>query len=478
MSQRTVTAYEPMDDETTTRTVRDALGDVTIPAGALWGAQTQRAVQNFGIGDMLMPVPFIRALGLVKWAAATANGDLGQLEQGLSAAIAAAAIEVAAGQHDAQFPVDVFQTGSGTSSNMNANEVIAALATRRLGAPVHPNDHVNRGQSSNDTIPTALHVAALQELRGRVLPALERLADAIEAASARVGGQVKTGRTHLMDALPMRLSQELGAWRSQVTDCIARLRSSEPRMLRIAQGATAIGTGLNAHPDFGRRVALHLARRTGIPFEPAPDLFAALSAQDGSVELSGQLRVAAVCMTKIANDLRWMNSGPLAGLGEISLPALQPGSSIMPGKVNPVIPEAVAMACAAVVGNDSAITIAGQSGNFQLNVMLPLIAHSLLQSERLIANSADALAAHAFPAMTVNSARLESALARNPVLVTALNPVIGYDRAAEIARRAYAEGRPIVELAAELTGLDPAELERLLDPQRLADGGIIAGSKE
>jgi fumarate hydratase class II len=455
------------------RTVRDTLGELQIPAGALWGAQTQRAVQNFGLGGMPMPPRFIAALGLVKWAAAQANAELGQLDPVMAEAIATAALEVAAGKHVAEFPVDVFQTGSGTSSNMNANEVIAALAERHLGSPVHPNDHVNRGQSSNDTIPTAIHVAAMLELRQQVLPALEGLGAAIAAAAERMAGEIKTGRTHLMDALPLRMSDELGAWRSQVLDCVERLRSTETRLSRLAQGGTAIGTGLNAHPDFGRRVASLLAERTGLPFEPASDLFAALAAQDTAVELSGQLRVTAVCLMKIANDLRWLNSGPLAGLGEITLPALQPGSSIMPGKVNPVIPEAVAMACAAVIGNDAAVTIAGQSGNFQLNVMLPLIAYELLQSESLIANAAAALAGKAIAGMRPESGRLRRALQLNPVLVTALNPLIGYDRSAEIAKRAYSEGRPVIDVAAEVTGIDRRELERLLDPGRLADGGLI-----
>jgi fumarate hydratase class II len=459
------------------RTARDSLGEMQIPAGALWGAQTQRAVDNFGIGRQAMPPAFVHALGLVKWAAARANGELRQLEPTVAEAIAEASLEVAAGQHDAQFPVDVFQTGSATSTNMNANEVIAELAARRLGVPVHANDQVNCGQSSNDTIPTALHVAALVQLRSAVIPALEALAASIDTAAARMTGEVKTGRTHLMDALPLRLSQELGAWRSQLLDCIERLRSTEVRLTRLAQGATAIGTGLNAHPQFGRRVAQLLAERTGLPFEQAPDLFAALAAQDTSVELSGQLRVAAVCLMKIANDLRWMSSGPLAGLDEIKLPVLQPGSSIMPGKVNPVIPEAVAMACVAVMGNDAGIAIAGQSGNFQLNVMLPLIADRLLDSESLIAGAALALAHKAVDGMQPNSERLRRALALNPVLITALNPLIGYDHAAAIARQAYEEGRPVIEVAAERSGIDRRELERLLDPGRLADGGLMEEGK-
>jgi fumarate hydratase class II len=458
-----------------TRIVRDSLGELRVPAGVLWGAGTQRAIGNFDIGGIAMPGAFIRALGLVKWAAARANAGLGELDAALAAAIADAALEVAEGRHDAQFPVDVFQTGSGTSSNMNANEVIASLAERRLGRPVHPNDHVNRGQSSNDTVPTAIHVAASLGLTHQVLPALEGLAEAVDRAVARVGHHVKTGRTHLMDALPVTLAQEFGAWRSQVLDCIERLHDCEPRLHRLAQGATAVGTGLNAHPDFGATVARLLSERTGTGFVTAPDPFAALACQDTLVELSGQLRVTAVCLTKIADDLRWMNSGPLAGLGEITLPALQPGSSIMPGKVNPVIPEAVAMAGAAVIGHDASVAVAGQSGNFQLNVMLPLLAHALLSSETLVAGAARALAERVFEGLEVRSDRLGAALSRNPVLVTALNPVIGYDRAAAIAKRAYAEGRPIVDVAAEETGMDRLELERLLDPARLAMRAARAG---
>jgi len=452
------------------RIERDSRGELRIPVDALWGAQTQRAVENFGLGGIVMPPAFIHALALVKWAAAIANGELGQLEARRAAAIAEAALEVAAGQHDGQFPVDVFQTGSATSTHMNANEVIAALAARRLGQPVHPNDDVNRGQSSNDTIPTALHVAAARALAERVLPALEHLAAVLAERIATDGHVLKTARTHLMDAVPMTLGQELGAWRSQVLDSSARLQSALPRLLRLAQGGTAVGTGLNAPAGFGEAVAALLAARTGLAFATAPDRFAAIAAQDSAVELSGQLRGAAVVLTKIANDLRWMNSGPMAGLGEVALPELQPGSSIMPGKVNPVIPEAVAMAAVAVVGNDAAIALAGQSGSFQLNTMLPLIAHLLLQSETLVANSATALADRAIAGMTVQEGHLAAALARNPMLVTALNPLIGYDRAAAIARAARAQGRPILEVAVEMSGLERDELARLLDPARLARG--------
>jgi fumarate hydratase class II len=463
-------------DDRRYRTVRDSLGEVQIPFGALWGPQTQRAIDNFGISGQPMPRPFIHALGLVKWAAAEANATLGELDSAMATAIGAAALEVAAGMHDAEFPVDVFQTGSGTSSNMNANEVIAELATRRLGSVVHPNDHVNRGQSSNDTVPTAIHVAAALELHRRVLPGLDLLGAALESAAVRAGGQLKTGRTHLMDALPMRLAREIGAWRSQLADCSARLHSADERLRRIAQGATAIGSGVNAPAGFGRLVAEALSRKTGLAFDTAPDPYAALAAQDTAVEFSGQLRVTAICLMKIANDLRWMNSGPLAGLGEVTLPALQPGSSIMPGKVNPVIPEAVAMACAAVIGNDAAVAVAGQSGNFQLNTMLPLVAYALLSSTGLIAGAATALAAKAIEGMRFNAARLDAALAMNPMLVTALNPLLGYDRAAAIAGRAWTEGRPVLEVAAEMTGIDREELARLLDPARLAGSETAQGT--
>ena len=454
------------------RLERDALGDLRVPADALWGAQTQRAVENFGISGAAMPAEFLHALGLVKWAAARVNARIGGLDAPVAEAIGAAALEVAEGRHDAQFPVDVFQTGSGTSTNMNANEVIATLASRRLGRAVHPNDDVNRSQSSNDTIPTALHVAAALALARAVQPALLGLARSIEGCATRHGHLVKTGRTHLMDAVPLTVGQELGAWRAQVLDSVARLDAVLPRLLRLAQGGTAVGTGLNAPPGFGEAVAAELARHTGLPFTAAADRFAAIAAQDTSVELSAQLRGATLVLAKIAGDLRWMNSGPLAGLSELRLPELQPGSSIMPGKVNPVIPEAVEMAVAAVVGNDATVALAGQSGRFQLNTMLPLIAERLLASARLVAASASALAARAIDGLQFDAARLAEALDRNPMLVTALNTRIGYDRAAEIAKRARAEGRPILEVAIEMSGLPPEELRRLLDPARLARGGL------
>jgi fumarate hydratase class II len=454
------------------RVEHDSMGALEVPAAALWGAQTQRAIHNFPASGLTLPRAFLRALGLIKVCAAAANEEFGDLAPELSAAIQSAGHAVADGVHDDQFPVDVFQTGSGTSSNMNANEVIATLATRLAGVAVHPNDHVNRGQSSNDVIPTAIHVAAALILSERLLPALAHLTAVLERRIASDGAAVKTGRTHLMDAMPLTLAQEWGGWRTQIAHGARRLESVLPRLLRLALGGTAVGTGINARRDFGPVVARHLAAATGLRFEAAEDYFEALSCQDTAVELSGQLKVVAVSVMKIANDLRWMNSGPLAGLAEVSLPALQPGSSIMPGKVNPVVPEACAMIAAQVIGNDVTITLAGQSGNFQLNVMLPVIAYNLVQSIELLAIAVHNLADHAIAGLVVNHGRLEAALARNPILVTALNPVIGYDRGAAIAKRAYAENRPILEVAAEMTDLGADELRRLLDPGRLTVGGI------
>jgi fumarate hydratase class II len=454
------------------RVERDSMGELRVPASALWGAQTQRAVNNFPISGLRMPPAFIRALALIKWAAARTNRNLGLLPEAIAGAVESSALEVVNGMHEDQFPIDVFQTGSGTSSNMNANEVIARLATRTLGSPVHPNDHVNMSQSSNDSIPSAIHIAAAVELESKLLPALEHLAATIEAKARELAGIVKTGRTHLMDAMPVRLDQELGGWAAQIRANVQRLRAVMPRLTGLAQGGTAVGTGINAHPKFGAEFAAVLAKQTGIDFHPAADFFEALSSQDTAVELSGQLKTTAVSVMKIANDLRWMNSGPLAGLAEIALPDLQPGSSIMPGKVNPVIPEAAAMVAAQVIGNDATITIAGQSGNFQLNVMLPVVALSLLQSIVLLANVSSALADAAIKGFKVNHKKLDDALERNPILVTALNSVIGYDKGAAIAKQAYKEGRAIREVAAEQTKLPPEQLRTLLDPLELTKGGI------
>lgn len=457
------------------RSEHDSMGTVLVPADALWGAQTQRAIDNFPISGLAMPRGFIRALGLIKATAAEVNHDLDLLDAPRAQAIAAAALEVAAGKFDAQFPVDVFQTGSGTSSNMNANEVIARIALRACDVDVHPNDHVNLGQSSNDTIPTAIHVAAVLGLREDLLPALKGLAKVIEKKAKALAGIPKTGRTHLMDAMPLRFDQELGGWAAQVRDGIARIKASLPRLEALAQGGTAVGTGINAHPKFAAKFVKALGKRTDIAFTVADNLFAAMSAQDVAVEMSGQLKTVAVSLMKIANDLRWMNSGPLAGLGEIRLPALQPGSSIMPGKVNPVIPESVAMVCAKVIGNDATITIAGQSGSFQLNTMLPLIAHDLLQSISLLASAARVLGDSAIAGFEVDDVRIRAALDRNPILITALNSVIGYEQGAAIAKQAYREGRSVLEVAKEQTRLSDAELRELLDPAALTDGGIVAG---
>lgn len=454
------------------RIEKDSMGEVRVPADALYGAQTQRAVDNFPISGLRMPRVFLRALAMVKAAAAMVNRDLGLMQAEMADAVEAAANEVAIGGYDAQFPIDVFQTGSGTSTNMNANEVIANLAGVKLGASVHPNDHVNMGQSSNDVIPTTIHVSACLSIEEDLLPALEHLAQAIGKRAAELDGLVKTGRTHLMDAMPVRMGQELGGWATQIRQARQAVESSMPRLQQLSIGGSAVGTGINTHPEFGARVAATLAGMTGVEFVGGSDHFAGMSSQDAAVEMSGQLRTLAVGLMKISNDLRWMNSGPLAGLAEIQLPAVQPGSSIMPGKVNPVIAEAVTMVCAQVMGNDVTIVLAGQSGNFQLNVMLPVVAYNLLQSIEILARVSRLLADKAIAGFSVNEAELEHALSRNPILVTALNPVIGYERGAAIAKRAYAEGRPVIDVAVEMTDLSEDELRRLLDPVDLTKGGI------
>ena len=453
------------------RTEHDSMGELKVPADALYGAQTQRAIDNFPISGLALPRDFIRALGLIKAAAAAANLTLGHLKKGQAAAIRKAALAVADGRHDAQFPIDVFQTGSGTSTNMNANEVIAHLAAQG-GAKVHPNDHVNYGQSSNDVIPTAIHVSATLATSERLLPALKHLKKAIDKRARELKNVPKTGRTHLMDAMPVTFGQELSGWSAQIGSAIERIEDALKRMRRLPQGGTAVGTGINADPKFGAAVARELKTLTGVRFESADNFFEGMASQDAAVELSGALKTLAVALMKIANDLRWMNSGPLAGLGEIELPALQPGSSIMPGKVNPVIPEATAMVAAQVIGNDAAITIGGQSGNFQLNVMLPMIAYNLLQSIDILGNVSRLLADKAIAGFKVNRERVNQALAMNPILVTALNPVIGYEKGAATAKQAYKQKRPILDVALETTGLSKDELKKLLDPTALTRGGI------
>lgn len=451
----------------TFRTEKDSLGEVRVATDALYGAQTQRAVDNFPVSGLAMPRAFIRALGLIKACAAKTNASLGLLEADIAKVIQDNALEVAEGKYDQQFPVDVFQTGSGTSSNMNINEVLATLCSRELQQTVHANDHVNLGQSSNDVIPTAIHISAVQLLRVNLLPALDHLQDTIEHKAEDLNDVVKTGRTHLMDGMPVTLGQELSAWAAQIDAAKTAIHESLPRLCELAQGGTAVGTGVNAHADFAKTFAEELSTLTGISFTPANNFFAALSAPSAAVELSGKLKLLAVAIMKIANDLRWMNSGPLAGLGEIQLTALQPGSSIMPGKVNPVIPESAAMVAAQVMGNDAAITVAGQSGNFQLNVMLPLIAYNLLQSIELLANTANLLADKAIADFIVNEDKIAQSVQRNPILATALNPVIGYEQAAKIAKQAYADNRPIIDVAEEMTDLSRKELEKLLAPDNL-----------
>ena len=456
------------------RIEHDSMGELQVPAEALWGAQTQRAVENFPISGLTMPREFIRALGLIKSAAAKVNQDLGLLGKKKSAAIQAAAGRVESGEVDAHFPIDVFQTGSGTSSNMNANEVISRLAREDNDLSIHPNDHVNMGQSSNDVIPTAIQVSATLVARQQLIPSLMHLAETLDIKSEELADVAKTGRTHLMDAMPVTFGQELGCWSAQIRSDIKRIKSALKRLRRLPQGGTAVGTGINAHPEFGPRVAKAIQEATGVKFKAAGNYFVGISSQDASVELSGQLKTLACSLMKIANDLRLMNSGPLAGIGEIELPALQPGSSIMPGKVNPVMPEAVCMVCAQVIGNDTTITIAGQSGLFQLNVMLPVVALNLLQSLEILSTVSTLLADSAISGFTVREDNIRSALERNPILVTALNPVIGYELGAATAKAAYKQGRPIKEVALDMTDLSVEELDRLLDPLDLTKGGIKA----
>ncbi|KZX79384.1 aspartate ammonia-lyase [Oleiphilus sp. HI0009] len=458
---------------TETRTERDSMGELTVPKNALYAAQTQRAVHNFPVSGRRMPEAFIRSLVKAKTAAAKANGELEQIPSDMAKAISDAADKLLVSEDLMQhFPVDVYQTGSGTSSNMNANEVLATLATELYKDSVSANDHINCGQSSNDIIPSTIHISAAIELNEQLLPALEYLVQTTREKAKSVDQYVKTGRTHLMDAMPVRMSQSLNSWATQIEQNILHLRQLQPSLQSLAQGGTAVGTGINAHPEFAAKFSKILSDDTGIAFTPADNFFGHIGSQDIAVALSGQLKTTAVSLLKIANDLRWMNSGPLAGLGEIELEALQPGSSIMPGKVNPVIPEAAAMVAAQVIGNDTAITVAGQSGNFELNVMLPLVANNLLESIELLANVSRLLADKAIASFKVNEDKLREALSRNPILVTALNPIIGYLKAAEIAKQAYKEGRPVIDVAAENTELSVDELSKLLDPAKLTQGGL------
>jgi fumarate hydratase, class II len=449
------------------RIEHDSMGELKVPADAWYGAQTHRAVQNFQISGRAMPAGFIQAVVLIKAAVAEANRSLGLLDKPRADAIARAAEMLLKEIDLKQFPLDVYQTGSGTSSNMNVNEVMAYLANRDGKAKVHPNDHVNLGQSSNDVIPSAIQVSAMLAWRNELLPALKHLQKTIVRRAKEFDKIIKTGRTHLMDAMPLSVGQEFGAYAAQLQSCIDRLNDSSKRMSSLPLGGTAVGTGINADPRMLKLACAALSKRSGVKFSAASNKFEKMAAQDHAVEWSGQLNVVAVCLMKIANDLRWMNSGPLAGLGEIELPALQPGSSIMPGKVNPVIPEAVAMVCARVMGLNHSVSIAGQSGNFQLNVMLPLIADCILESTQLLSNACMHLADKAISGIKLRPDKINAVLDRNPILVTALNPIIGYEAAAKIAKRAYAENRAVLDVAKEMTSISESKLKELLDPKQL-----------
>ncbi|MDX6366197.1 MAG: fumarate hydratase, class [Nocardioidaceae bacterium] len=452
-------------DEDEYRVEHDTMGEVKVPSSALWRAQTQRAVENFPISGRPLESQHIRALALIKAAAARTNKELGVLDADVADAIHDAAREVADGRHDGEFPIDVFQTGSGTSSNMNANEVIASLAGSALGRPVHPNDQVNASQSSNDTFPTSIHVAATAAVTRDLLPALDHLASAFEAKATEFESVVKAGRTHLMDATPVTLGQEFGGYAAQIRIGIERLETSLPRLAELPLGGTAVGTGINTPPGFAARVIETLAELTELPLTEARNHFEAQGSRDSLVEASGQLRTVAVSLYKICTDLRWMGSGPRAGLGEIRLPDLQPGSSIMPGKVNPVLPEAMSMVCAQVVGNDATIAFAGASGNFELNVMLPVMAANLLESIRLLSNTARLLADRTVVGIEADADHCRQLAESSPSIVTPLNRVIGYENAAAVAKRAVKERRTIREIV-----LEEGYVERgVLSEQQLDD---------
>ena len=458
------------------RIEKDTMGEVKVPHDALWGAQTQRALENFTISGIKFAFPFgrsfIEALGIIKYCAAASNQKLKLLDARKAKAIKIASKEVISGKHDDQFPLDVFQTGSGTSTNMNANEVIANLASKKARIKINPNDHVNMSQSSNDVIPTAICISALLDTHRLLLPSLDALIKIIDKKGLSLKGQVKTGRTHLMDAMPIDFSQELSGWSAQLKTAEKGIILAAKEIAQLPQGGTAIGTGINAHKDFGKIFASEVQKLSKLNVKTSSNYFKSLSAQDSAAQLSSSVKNLSLVLTKISNDLRWMNSGPLTGLGEIELEALQPGSSIMPGKVNPVIPEAVAMACADVIGNDLTVSIASQSGNFQLNVMLPVIAYNLLKSISLMANSMPLIADKAIKTFKVNKNNIAESLAMNPILVTALNREIGYEKAALIAKKAYKEKRSIIDVAHEETEISVNQLKRLLNPSKLTRGGI------
>lgn len=458
------------------RIEKDSLGEVKVPQKALWGAQTQRALDNFKISGIKFAFPFgrsfIEALGIIKYSAASANNKLKLLPKNKAAAIKTASKDVMLGVYDESFPLDVFQTGSGTSTNMNANEVIANVASKKSKLIINANDDVNMSQSSNDVIPTAICISALIDMHRILLPNMDGLIKAIDAKMKKVKGNTKTGRTHLMDAMPIDFAQELSGWKAQLESSKKTLLAATIRMNELPQGGTAIGTGINTHKDFSKNFCEEVNKISKLKTKPAKNFFQGLSSVDNAAELSSALKNLSTILMKISNDLRWMNSGPLTGLGEIELEALQPGSSIMPGKVNPVVPEAVAMACADVIGNDVSITVASQSGNFQLNVMLPLVAYNLLKSINLLGNAMPLLSNKAIKTFKINKKNINESLSKNPILVTALNRKIGYGKAALIAKKAYKENKAIIDVASEETGISKAELKKLLDPSKLTKGGL------
>lgn len=457
------------------RIEKDSMGEVKVPKDAYYGAQTQRAYENFPISNIRFSSDFISALGRVKKAAAIVNEDLGLVDTNVSEAIQKASLEVIDNKFDSDFVVEIFQTGSGTSTNMNANEIIAKRSNElKSGTDVtiHPNDHVNFGQSSNDVIPTTIRVAAALSVKKNLIPALELLHKSLLEKGEELKEVVKTGRTHLMDAMPVTIQQEFGGYARQVELGIERLESALERIQELPQGGTAVGTGINTHSEFGKRFAAAMSEDTGLEFVEAANHFEAQATVDAPVELSGQLKTLAVGLMKIGNDFRWMNSGPNSGIGELKLKALQPGSSIMPGKVNPVIEESLTMVCAQVIGNDAAITVGGQAGNFELNVMLPVVAHNLLQSIEILSNAAKNFAERSVQGVQANEEKIKQMVGKNPVLVTALNPLIGYDKAAKIAKKAFAEDRAVLEVAKEMTDLSDEELKKALDPINMTKGGF------
>ncbi len=465
------------------RIEKDSLGEVKVPADAYWGAQTQRAIENFPVSGITFPFVFIRSMAYIKSTCAKVNSELGLLDKKLAKAVIRACTEIIEGRFNDQFPLDIFQTGSGTSTNMNVNEVIATRANeivtdnKNAKSPVHPNDHVNMGQSSNDAIPTAIHVSACLQIKEILLPSLELLHSAIEKKSLEYKDTVKTGRTHLMDAMPITLRQEMSGWAAQIQYAIDRIRGTLPSLSELAIGGTAIGTGINTHPDFGQKVSKDLSEITGIDFREAINHFEAQSSQDAVTGLSGQLKTYATVLLKISNDLRLMNSGPFAGLSEIRLQPLQPGSSIMPGKVNPVIPEATRMVCAQVIGNDTVISISNSLGDFQLNAMLPVIAHNIIESITILANASRLLAEKAIKDFTVNKEHIQRLLNMNPLIATVLNPVIGYDKTAEVVKKAQKENKTVKQVVVEMGHLPEKEAGKALNPRAMARPGIQGQKK-